>query len=86
MIDSVGAQLIHDWISNMSPAYTPPGNVVVADFQDAFQGGSPATGWSYLWNQGGAIGNSANYAALQWNGTNYDSDGAPGTPDATQLR
>ena len=46
-------------------AATPVGAAVVADYQGDFQtNGTPAPGWSYLWNANGAIGNSANYVPL----------------------
>lgn len=58
---------------------------VVADFQDDFQGPSPAPGWSYLWNSSGAIGTESNYTSLVWSETDnwYDAEGAPGLPSAT---
>ena len=37
---------------------------IIADFTDDFSYPSPASGWSYLWNANGPIGNSANYALL----------------------
>lgn len=59
---------------------------VVADFEDDFQPGSPAPGWSYLWNAGGAMGQAAHYDALRWDGQSlYDSDGQAGLPDATDM-
>src|SRR5437763_649336 len=36
----------------------------VTSFQEAMQGGTPAAGWSYLWNNSGPIGNPANYSPL----------------------
>ncbi|GAB4408166.1 MAG: hypothetical protein OHK0039_11030 [Bacteroidia bacterium] len=86
LLDSVGVQLIYDWIDAMPTNFSASSNTIAADYQDDFSTGAPATGWSYLWNQGGAIGNSANYVPLLWNGTNYDSDGAPGVPDASTLQ
>jgi hypothetical protein len=37
---------------------------LVASFHDDFQPATPATGWSYLWNANGPIGNVANYLPL----------------------
>ena len=49
--------------------------IEVADFRYDFQSPTPAAGWSYLWNENGAIGDAANYDDLGWNGNRYDSDG-----------
>jgi len=38
--------------------------LVLTTFQDAMQPNTPASGWSYLWNNSGAVGNPANYTAL----------------------
>ncbi len=38
----------------------------VADFVGDFANPSPAPGWEYLWNSGGAIGNPANYSSLSF--------------------
>jgi len=64
---------------NQSPAND------VADYRDDFQGGGPAAGWQYAWNENGPIGDSAGYSALNWNGSEYDFDGAAGIPDADPL-
>jgi len=37
---------------------------VIADFTADYQNGTPKTGWSYLWNATGAIGDPSNYSAL----------------------
>jgi MYXO-CTERM domain-containing protein len=62
---------------------------IITSFEGALQEGTPATGWSYLWNGSGDIGTAANYTALlatppphsstdpDW----YDSDGVSGLPD-----
>ncbi len=50
----------------------------VANYQDDFQGPNPTSGWSYLWNNNGVIGNASNYTDLSWNGYHYDSDGISG--------
>jgi hypothetical protein len=43
----------------------PAGAAVVADYQADFNtSGTPAPGWSYLWNANGPLGNSANYVPL----------------------
>lgn len=51
--------------------------VTIADYQDDFQGPTPATGWSYQTNSLGAIGNSANYVNMISNlaGTQYTNTG-----------
>ncbi|MEL6133634.1 MAG: PA14 domain-containing protein, partial [Bacteroidota bacterium] len=85
LMDTAGVQLLADWIMDMDTAITTSADVIVADYRDDFQAGSPTTGWEYLWNSGGPIGNDANYQALLWNGTQYDSDGNPGIPDASDL-
>ncbi len=61
------------------------GSQAVAAYQPDFTSGTPAQGWSYLWNNAGPIGQSSNYTALQWNGSYYDSDGVGGLPDASDL-
>lgn len=52
----------------------------VADYRDDFNGGAPAAGWQYLWNNSGVIGDPANYTPLLSTGTVYDNDGVPGVP------
>jgi len=85
LMDTAGVQLLADWIMEIDTAITTSADMVVADYRDDFQGVNPAAGWEYLWNSGGPIGNDANYQALLWNGTQYDSDGSPGIPDPTNL-
>ncbi|QNN22320.1 hypothetical protein HED60_08560 [Planctomycetales bacterium ZRK34] len=58
----------------------------LADYRDDFSG-TPATGWSYLWNAPvdfglgtmdattNPLGDSSNYAALQWTGSIWTADG-----------
>lgn len=85
-IDENGVQLIYDWINSLDPASTQQTTTVVANYINDF--GSPAANpnWTYLWNDGGAIGNSANYTPMLWNGVLYDSDGVNnGFPDNTNL-
>jgi hypothetical protein len=63
---------------------------IIADFGQDLQGVTPKSGWSYLWNANGAIGNSANYASLvatpannQMDGPNivfWSVDGSPALP------
>lgn len=48
---------------------------IIADYRAEFQGPTPATGWSYLWNYPSAVGNPASYASLVWAGSSYNSDG-----------
>lgn len=40
--------------------------VDVADYQTDFQGGTPATGWTYAWNRKGKLGKSSDYVKLSW--------------------
>ncbi|QNN22319.1 hypothetical protein HED60_08555 [Planctomycetales bacterium ZRK34] len=63
----------------------------LAGFNDDYQGTTPATGWSYLWNapldwnlgnsppsldgSTNPLGTSANYVPLIWNGSVYTADG-----------
>ena len=84
-LDVDGIQLIEDWINGLNPDQTL--SVLLSlTYSDEFQGGPPASGWSYLWNSGGAIGNAANYTAMAWNGSYYDSDGINnGMPDPGDL-
>ena len=55
----------------------------LTSFEGALQPMTPTSGWSYLWNSNGVIGNPANYAALLptsdplWF---YDNDGVDGIP------
>ena len=50
------------------------GSVVVADYVDDFQRGTPANGWQYLYNASGAFG-SSNYTAMVASGTGYRPSG-----------
>jgi len=54
-------------------AITPPPAGIVASFKNDFQVNEPKPGWSYLWNPAGAIGQPANYTALQWDGRRYQA-------------
>jgi hypothetical protein len=65
-----GVTLIDD-----APAMT------VANYRDDFQTASPASGWQYLWNSGGAVGDPSNYEPLISTGGDYTWDGSP-TPTA----
>lgn len=48
----------------------------VADYRGDFSSPSPSSGWGYLWNAGGDIGDPANYTTLQANANgDYTSDG-----------
>lgn len=57
----------------------------IAGFASDFTGTVPASGWSYSWNAAGTLGNTAAEAPLLWSDGRYDSDGAPGLPDATGM-
>ncbi len=50
----------------------------VANYQTDFQGPTPKAGWSYLWNQGGPVGNPANYTPLVYCALNDCGDWGPG--------
>ena len=52
-------------------------STLVADFKADFQPNTPKTGWTYLWNDQGAIGTETNYTVLTWNSTYgvYDHNG-----------
>ncbi|MEM7657499.1 MAG: PA14 domain-containing protein [Bacteroidota bacterium] len=87
LMDTAGVQLIADWINSIDPNQATNSQIEEADYNTDFQGTSPASGWSYLWNANGAIGTAANYTPMLWNGSAYDSDGNPGVPDnGTNLR
>ena len=55
---------------------------VVADYRDDWQATTPKPGWSYQWNNGGAIGTSAFYANMIYNSTavQYNTAGTPTLP------
>jgi hypothetical protein len=57
---------------------------VLTTFQGAMQPTTPAPGWSYMWNSGGAIGDPANYTSLlpttDSTRFSYTTDGAPSLP------
>jgi hypothetical protein len=38
----------------------------VADYQTDFQGGTPASSWSYAWNPTGKLGNANGFSPLKW--------------------
>ena len=48
----------------LAMAGTRAGAGYTLNFQNSLQPTTPAAGWSYLYNAGGAIGNSASYTAL----------------------
>lgn len=62
--------------------------VPVADYQDDFVVGAQpgTTGWTYLWNSAGAVGNPANYTNLAVDSGRYDTDGNGLYPDAAPGR
>ena len=55
---------------------------VVADYRDDWQATTPKPGWSYRWNSGGAIGNSAFYTNLIYSPSqnHYNTDGGSPLP------
>ncbi|BBO31912.1 hypothetical protein [Lacipirellula parvula] len=50
---------------NPNPNPPTPTWTTVADYQDDFKTGGPATGWKYMWNTG-AVGDASKYVPLQW--------------------
>ena len=67
-------------------AVIPARAAVVADYQHDFRtNGTPAPGWSYLWNASGVLGNSANYVPLVHDtnlGGDYETQANGTRPDA----
>ncbi|WP_165226486.1 beta strand repeat-containing protein [Aquisphaera insulae] len=47
-----------------------PADTLIRDYATDFLAPTPAAGWSYLWNGGGAVGNPANYTAMVANPAN----------------
>jgi hypothetical protein len=58
--------------------------LVVADYQDDFQGPQPAAGWAYLWNANGPVGDPAHYVPLSYDAANgrYETEANGAYPDA----
>lgn len=71
--------------ASLSVNFTVAGNTsrTVAGYRTDFRTGSPAPGWSYLWNAGGPITDPANYQSLNWSPTinRYSVNGFPVSPD-----
>lgn len=65
-----GIRLIHE-----EPSLT------IANYRDDFQFNNPVTGWQYLWNSGGPVGDPKNYTPLISAGGDYTLDGSS-TPTA----
>lgn len=57
---------------------------VSADYRADFNTPAPSAGWSYQWNDGGAVGTATNYTDMVFDAANnrYDADGIPGLPGA----
>ena len=53
-----------------------PEAIVRGGFRQSFRQYSPATGWRYLWNASGAIGQAAHYRPLIWNSCGSYTAGA----------
>jgi len=78
----------------LDPTPTPTDWALVSDFQDEFQGGGPAEGWTYAWNPTGKRGNSAQFSSLLWSDSaqTYNTTGGattvfgPKTHDDDYLR
>ncbi|MCF7848629.1 MAG: thrombospondin type 3 repeat-containing protein [Kiritimatiellales bacterium] len=55
---------------------------VVAGYRNDYQSDTMPTGWSYMWNAGGDVADPANYALLEADGVEWDTDASnPGQPD-----
>jgi len=71
--------------SSLTVNFTVAGNTarVVAGYRSDFQSGSPARGWSYLWNAKGPITSASNYQSLNWSQVinRYSVNGLPVSPD-----
>ena len=69
---------------SLSAAAAPA--AVIAQYQNDFRtSGTPAPGWSYLWNATGAVGDSANYVPLVHDtnfGGDYETQANGTRPDA----
>ncbi len=60
------------------------GGTTIARFAPDLTGPQPASGWSYRWNESGSLGEAGAESDLLWDSAGrYDSDGAPGLPDAS---
>lgn len=60
-----------DWPEQSAPPPPPlPTTTTIADFVADFARPTPTTGWAYLWNNAGPIGNPANYTNLLISTTN----------------
>jgi hypothetical protein len=77
-------------VNSLAVTFNVAGNTarVVAGYRSDFRAGSPAPGWSYLWNAGGDIGNPANYQSLNWSLApinKYTVNGFPVEPDTSST-
>jgi serine/threonine protein kinase len=68
--------------SQSSPTVPEPRPMKIGSYRERFQPATPATGWQYLWNAKGAIGNPAHYQPLLWSGNEYNVDGKGPIPRA----
>jgi hypothetical protein len=57
------------------PETLPTDWLMVSNYLDDFQAGTPADGWNYAWNPTGTLGNSAAFVDLKWS----DEDGVYNT-------
>lgn len=66
-------------VSIGAPGTASAAMTVVADFQDDFGSPTvpPATGWAYLWNANGPLGDPANYVPLTGSAGQYTVSGQP---------
>ncbi len=71
--------------ASLSVNFTVLGNTsrTVAGYRSDFRAGSPAPGWSYLWNALGPITAASNYRSLNWSPviSRYSANGFPVSPD-----
>ncbi len=60
------------------PDPTPMEWASIGGYKDDFQGGGPATGWTYAWNPTGKLGDAASFSPLLWSDSAqmYNTTGA----------
>jgi hypothetical protein len=67
--------------SNVNPLGYTADWVPIANFQDDFQPGTPATGWKYAWDPKGKVGKQSAYVPLVWSNSaqGYNTTGGATT-------
>lgn len=63
----------------------PTQTVTIGTFSQNRGETAAASGWTFWWNESGAVGDESGYSPLLWNGTAHDSDGTPSSPSADQF-